>query len=145
MGGLHKDFPRQTADNREIQSGSDTATSADELYGLTRTPSFHRHDPLGLPARRRSPGLHTNIKKSRQLDPNKGRCSITDRRTDVVSCHMLPLNTDDKTLSQLEWAWGVGWRRLDVTSPYNTLFGSYQVPCYLIVFSPWRWRTVGAE
>ncbi|EIW87186.1 hypothetical protein CONPUDRAFT_79341 [Coniophora puteana RWD-64-598 SS2] len=122
MGGFQNDYPRQTADNREVQSCSDTATSADELYGLTQTPSFRSHGILGLPARRRRPGLHTNIKKARQLDPNQGRCAITGRRTNVVSCHMLPLNTDDTTLSQLEWAWGVGWRRLDVTSPYNTLF-----------------------
>jgi len=124
MGGFHKNYPRQATDNREVQSCSDTATSADELYGLTRTPSLsHRHAALGLPARRWCSGLYANIKKARQLDPNQGRCAITGRRTNIVSCHMLPLNTDDKTLSQLEWAWGVGWRRLDVTSPYNTLFG----------------------
>ncbi|EIW87201.1 hypothetical protein CONPUDRAFT_149230 [Coniophora puteana RWD-64-598 SS2] len=122
MGGFHKDYPRQAADNRELQSCSDTATSGDELYGLTRTPSLHRGATLGPPARRRHPGLHVNVKRARQLDPNKGRCMITGRCTNVVSCHMLSLDTDDKTLTQLEWAWGLGWRRLDVTSPYSTLF-----------------------
>lgn len=57
------------------------------------------------------------------LDAATGHRPITSRskEANLVSCHVIPLDTDGRTLTQLSYAWGINWRLLDLTSPSNTL------------------------
>ncbi|EIW78382.1 hypothetical protein CONPUDRAFT_167405 [Coniophora puteana RWD-64-598 SS2] len=49
-------------------------------------------------------------------------CPVLNKKADLVRCYIIPLDTDDRTRAHIEYAWGMGQQRLDLTGPSNILF-----------------------
>ncbi|EIW80230.1 hypothetical protein CONPUDRAFT_154277 [Coniophora puteana RWD-64-598 SS2] len=124
MGGFPNSNQPQHLARCEVHSCSDSATSGDEFYDGKHAQSPYKRASIDSRTGRRRAKPHIKLQKAKKIDPNRGRCAITRRRTGVETLHFLPMDTGDKMLTQLEWAWGMGWRRLDVASPHNTFFVS---------------------
>ncbi|EIW80216.1 hypothetical protein CONPUDRAFT_165805 [Coniophora puteana RWD-64-598 SS2] len=59
--------------------------------------------------------------KRRELARNRPYPRPNTRLAPTNVYHLISLQTEEKLLDSLEWAWGMGWRRLNVGSQFNTL------------------------
>ncbi|KAF9240197.1 hypothetical protein BU15DRAFT_74115 [Melanogaster broomeanus] len=90
------------------------AARADDILALTNTTPKKR--------KRFGSSIASSQKQLvRNVDPNHGRCLVTNRGAPIEFCHLLPRATSGVILSKLERAWGIGYHKLNVDTRYNLM------------------------
>ncbi|KAF9240205.1 hypothetical protein BU15DRAFT_74122 [Melanogaster broomeanus] len=105
-------------DYESAQSSNDEfnpdAARADDIVALTNTTPKKR--------KRFGSSIASSQKQLvRNVDPNHGRCLVTNRGAPIEFCHLLPRATSGVVLSKLEHAWGIGSHKLNVDTRYNLM------------------------
>ncbi|KAF8547432.1 hypothetical protein OG21DRAFT_917467 [Imleria badia] len=71
--------------------------------------------------------------------PDENRCFLTDRPVALQPCHLVAQETDDETLTKLEYVWEVGYQLLDVETKCNVM--QLRID-WLIQFDRSKWMLV---
>ncbi|KAF9240203.1 hypothetical protein BU15DRAFT_74120 [Melanogaster broomeanus] len=96
------------------EHAGDPDTRADDIAARTNTTPKKRKRPG-------SPIASSQKQLARNVDPNQGRCLVTNCGAPIEFCHLLPRATSGTVLSKLERAWGIGYQELNVDTRYNLM------------------------